>query len=738
MVDSSYIEKKGVIRSVVFYNDNNGYSVANVEFESSSYTVVGCIPGIKVGKNYTFSGNWVMHKRYGEQFQVFKFNEIEPETSDEIEVFLASGIIKGIGPKTAKLIVKQFGEKSLDVIENSPERLMQVEGIGQKKWPTINQSYIEHRDFARIVLHFAGFDISPTIAKKLYDKYGAEAIEVTNNDPYIIIEDVPGIGFFTADAIAAKIGIKENNEQRIRSAVVFCLRKFLSEGSTYVPESKLIEFVVKLIDVTSDEIQDAIISLVFDEKIFQKDIDGENAIFLMLYYRVERLVCNELLRLQDANLKMITRDVEGLIAQSRIDLSDSQRKAIMASLDSGVFVITGGPGTGKTTILKTIINILTECGLNVAIAAPTGRAAKRITEATGYPSSTIHRLLDYSFGTDEEEAYYGRNSDNPLECDAIIIDEASMVDVLLMKALLQAIPSGTRFIIVGDADQLPPVGPGNVLRDILESGRISSAYLTEIFRQEGESNIVVGAHNINSGNYPEVGNFESDLFIIEKSEDRNILSSILKICKPTLEIHNQKYDFIKDVQVLTPVKKGMLGNKNLNNELQKSINPPSASKKEMLHAERIFRKGDRVMQIRNDYQKEWMDLEGFGEGDGVFNGDLGTISDVDIEEGVVKVLFDGARLAEYCMSELVDLELAYSVTVHKSQGSEFPVVVMPIFPTPKILATRNIIYTAVTRGIEQVILVGDKERLYSFVDNDLQRDRWSALSIFLKEYSEII
>ena len=737
MVERNHVEKKGVITYIRFFSEESGYAVAKVKGEEKEFDVVGIIPGIKIGKNYLFTGFWNTHKKYGLQFKVQGFTEIVPETTDEIELFLASGVISGVGPATAKLIIRQFGDKALDVIENEPKRLMDVEGIGEKKWVIINKSYVENREFAKVVLHFSSFDITPAVAKKLYDKYGLGAIAAINENPYQLIEDIPGIGFKSADKIASKLGLNENNEQRIKSAVIYCLQNNLNEGNTYVPETLLIESVIELIDVSTDETQDAIIDLAFDGKIIQTTINEQNALFLSYYHSAEMLICRELFRLQNAGLKMITSDVEGLINKAEKHFSDSQKNAIISSLDSGVFVITGGPGTGKTTIIKTIMKVLTDCGFEVAIAAPTGRAAKRITETTGYNASTIHRLLEFVVGLDDEHSFYGRNSENPLQIDAIIIDEASMVDDILMKALLQAIPSGARLIITGDADQLPSVGPGNVLRDILDSGTIPSAYLTEIFRQEGESNIIDGAHKINKGSYPELDDFNSDFFMLERMDESKILSSIIKLCTPKLYLPEGEYDFIRDVQVLTPQKKGILGRINLNEKLQLSINPASPDKKEMLLTERIFREGDRVMQIKNDYQKEWTDVENFVEGMGVFNGDLGVISAIDVGEQIVKVLFDGSRLAEYSSSDLIDLELAYAITVHKSQGSEFPVVVMPIFATPPMLATRNIIYTAVTRGIEKVILVGDKNRLYSFIDNDSHNDRWSGLSFFLKEKNEM-
>jgi exodeoxyribonuclease V alpha subunit len=622
-----------------------------------------------------------------------------------------------------------------------------------------------------------------TAAVKLYDAYGDEAEGVVTDDPYRIAIEIPGIGFKTADAIAANAAQPPFGfEHRTAAGILYILARYATEGHTCVPRGKLTDRAVELMDVTSDDVEDSLFSLFLDGRASEAVIDGSPYIFLDKYLLAERRVCSDLMRLMSSEPRHLYADPGDLTDRTEaslgIELSDEQRGAVTDSLQRGVFVVTGGPGTGKTTIIRAVIGILEHAGLKIAVAAPTGRAAKRITEATGYKASTIHRLLEYYYDETAREMYFGKNANNKLDREAVIIDEASMVDALLMEALLAAIESGTRLIIVGDADQLPPVGAGDVLRDILESGCVPHAVLTEIYRQAAESMIVVNAHRIDRGEYPveapDKSGFKSDFipdFIIEERRSgAEALKTILGLYIPDPPagatdvatdvtpgvapsatpdaatnitpgiVHNVVPGVapIRDIQTLTPMKKGMLGCVNLNKELQAVLNPPSPSKAERKYGDRVFREGDRVMQTRNNYSLEWADSADGSEGRGVFNGDMGIVKDIDAAAATVTVAYDDTKYVTYVGDGLMEIEHAYAITVHKSQGSEFPVVVIPVYAAAPMLMTRNLIYTAVTRGKSLVVLVGSTERLKQMIDNAKGRSRYSGLRSFLIEYSNKI
>ncbi|MDR1953360.1 MAG: ATP-dependent RecD-like DNA helicase [Clostridiales Family XIII bacterium] len=729
--------KRGVINSIVFHNDENGYTIARVEGNGERFTAVGSLPGAQAGMSFEFFGHWTTHPNYGEQFAFMEYREVIPEKKDDIEIFLASGAIRGVGPKTAKAIVDQFGDETLKVMENDPGQLLRVEGIGRKKQKIISASFAEHREFAAVVLDFQQYGIAPASAMRLYREYGSAAVDAVKENPYRIIDDVFGIGFKTADAIAMKMGIEANSAYRIQASIAYILRRCTLDGHTFLPKQELIEKAVALLDVTGDEIEDGIFALTLAGDVNTAVLEGMDTVFLSVFYLAERSVCVDLIRLGTADLKTITADTDGLIrateTASGVELSDKQKEAVKESLYSGVFVITGGPGTGKTTIINAIMDIFAHCGFRTVIAAPTGRAAKRITETSGHPASTIHRLLEYTYSEDDEDMSFGRNAENRLECDAVIIDEASMIDVLLMKALAEAIPDGARLIIVGDADQLPPVGAGNVLRDMLDSEKLPFAHLTEIFRQARESMIVVNAHRIDKGEYPSFNGEDTDFYMLRRSGDQNIMRTVVNLCVNRLPAHFEHFDVLRDIQVLTPVKKGILGNINLNKELQRAINPPSNTRSEKIFGERIFREGDKVMQIRNNYMLKWVNDGDFSEGEGVFNGDMGYIEYIDDDLGTVSVVYDDTKHVVYETDRLDELEHAYAVTVHKSQGSEFPAVVIPVFGVAPTLATRNLIYTAITRGKKLVVLVGSEERLRGMIDNDRRKERHSALKFLLRD-----
>lgn len=731
-------KRVGYITDLVYYNEENGYTIAQVETDDTIFTAVGYLPGAKPGRRFTFFGEWKVHSKYGEQFAFSQVKEEIPETDRGIEMFLGSGAIKGVGKKVATTIVDKFGDKTFDVIQNNPEMLTQINGIGKKKANDISSSFKEHKEFAQVTLYFSQYGISAKAAMKLYKEYGAATIDIINEDPYVMVDDIFGVGFKTADRIASKMGAAIDSINRIKSGIKYILWNYVGEGSTYVPKDKLVENAIALLNVSSDLIINTLDQLMLEGDIMVASLDGMDSCFLVPYYNAERSICTDIRRLENSNLKIITGDFEHLIkateSETNITLSEKQKDAVIKSFNHGVFVITGGPGTGKTTIINSILDILNHSGFKTAIAAPTGRAAKRITETSGYEASTIHRLLEYYYSEFKDEMEFGKNRENQLEYDAIVIDEASMVDVMLMRSLLEAIPDGARLIMVGDSDQLPPVGAGNVLRDMLDSEMIASVALSEIFRQAEESLIVVNAHRINRGEYPSFNEEGKDFFLMSRSGEKMILNTIIELCTTRLPKFYGEFDPVKDVQILTPVKKGMLGSINLNKELQKVLNPPSPDINEKTIGERIYREGDKVMQMKNNYNLTWRDKRDFSEGEGIFNGDVGYINSIDLEFNVMTIVYDGSKYVEYEFNALDEVETAYAITVHKSQGSEFPVVIMPISYFPPALATRNLIYTAVTRGRDDVILVGSKDRLNSMVDNNHIRERYSALAVWLKEY----
>ena len=749
-------EYEGVIADIIFHNRENGYTVAVFEIElpedgaEDYFTVVGNIPQAAEGKSYRLTGEFVENPRYGEQFAVSACEEIMPSSKEGIKDFLASGAIKGVGKKTAAAIVAAFGEETFDIIERHPERLTQIPGIGEKVAAKIVEAFLLHREFARVTMTLQQYGISAGQALRLYNVYGKETVEVVLDNPYRLTEDVFGIGFKKADAIASKIGIEPDDEFRIKSGIKFTLSWFAGEGNTYLPEDELCEKAGQLLEQPREKVRDCLEQMVFFGDVHIDVIEGQKVVYLAAFYVAEQSVCKALRSLVNANLKPIQGSPEALITRTKqqtgIELSEEQKRAIISCLGNGVSVITGGPGTGKTTIINAIINILEDSGINTAIAAPTGRAAKRITETSGRPASTIHRLLEYSFFSEAEggdgRMSFGKDEDNPLEFDAIVVDEASMIDLMLMDGLLRAIKPGTRLIIVGDDDQLPSVGAGNVLRDIIASEYIYASKLTEIYRQAQESMIVVNAHRINHGEYPDCNAKGKDFFLLRRKTEKEMLQTIKELCTTRLpeyysEMVKGGLNPVRDIQILTPVRKGNLGCINLNRELQEVLNPADDAKAEKTFGERVFREGDKVMQIRNNYELAWKDQSDYSDGEGVFNGDVGFIRTIDHEFNEMTVVFDDTRFVTYSFNQLEELELAYAVTVHKSQGSEFPIVIMPVSWFPPVLATRNLLYTGVTRGKEVVVLVGSEDKLNGMVDNNRISQRYSGLAWRLKRFFDI-
>ena len=708
-----------------------------METDDEMFTVVGCLPSCVKGTSYKLRGTFKVHPTYGEQFAFTEFEEVLPTGIAGIEGFLASGVIKGIGPKTAAAIVDQFGEHTFEIMEEEPEKLTLVSGIGPKKAAVIAESFAAHREFAQVSMYFQEFGISADYALKLYKIYGADAVELVKENPYRLTSEVYGIGFRKADTIAHKMGFAEDSPFRIKSGIKYGLTFYASEGSTYVPQQELCEKVGNLLELSSELVYENLVEMAFEGEVNVDTIEGRPVVYLYAYYYAEKKICRNLAAIENASLKSLTVDVDSMIQmterQSGIELSGTQRYAVRSAVTRSISVITGGPGTGKTTIINSIINILESSGMKVAISAPTGRAAKRITETSGHPAYTVHRLLEYYYSESDDSMHFGRTEENPLDYDAVIVDEASMLDLMLTQGLTDAVRPGTRLILVGDVDQLPSVGAGNVLRDIIESEYVHTVMLKDIFRQAEESMIVVNAHRINQGEKPYVNSRDKDFFFMERQNENQMVDLIVELVTGRLAAYYEGIDSVRDIQVLTPVKKGVLGSIALNKALQDALNPPSEEKDEKRFGERVFRVGDKVMQIKNNYQIGWRKRRDFSEGEGIFNGDVGYIESIDREYNTMTVVFDEDRVVQYEFSMLDELELAYAVTVHKSQGSEFPIVVMPVSWFPPVLATRNLLYTAVTRGKKVVVLVGMENRMNAMIENNRIAMRYSGLKYRLRK-----
>ncbi len=723
---------EGTIEEVIFRNEANGYAVCDIRCNRRLVTVVGYMPFINEGETVKVTGKWVTHPDYGEQLKVEYYEKKLPQTVDAIERYLSSGIIKGVGPATAKKIVEKFGDKAINIIQFEPEKLSELKGISLEKALKIGQAFNEQKELMNVVMFFQEFGVSPSYAVKIYRIFGDRTIEEIKNNPYRLADEIFGIGFRTADRIAKNLGIEPTSKYRIRSGIKYVLSQAAAAGHTFLTDEALLDYTSRLLEINIESIDDALISLIMDRAVYIENCENCRRVYLAAFYNAEVNVSRKLLELASLSLKYDIDDfnekIERIQQEDGIIFADMQKEAIKAAITNGVLVITGGPGTGKTTIIKAIIRLLGENGNRIALAAPTGRAAKRMSEATGYEARTIHRLLEIGYVGEDDELVFLKNADNPLEADVVIIDEMSMMDILLMNHLLKALRPGTRIILVGDVNQLPSVGAGNVLKDIIACGLIKTVKLTEIFRQAQESMIVLNAHRINRGELPLMNVKNGDFYFISRNSGTSIVNTIVELCSKRLP-DTYGYDPMKHIQVLTPMKKGVTGVKNLNEELQKALNPPSKNRGEKQFRDCIFREGDRVMQIKNNYNLRWIKACDLScDGTGVFNGDTGIIQRIDEEEQLVTVLFEDERIVEYDFSILDELELAYAVTVHKSQGSEFPVVIMPAFPGPRMLMTRNLLYTAITRAKELVVLVGDNDVVTYMVNNDKETLRYSGLA----------
>lgn len=723
----------GIVDSIVFKSEDTGYTVTKLKTEKDIINAVGIAPFLKEGQNVLLKGNWVVHKQFGKQFNIEEYEEIMPTSVEGIERYLSTGIVRGIGPITAKRIVAKFKEKTLDILDNNIERLKEVEGIGERKYKIIFDSYLEQKDLKNIIIFFQGHGMSTNQCLKVYKKFGVNAKDIILENPYILSDEISGIGFITADRISRSIGVEPNSPFRIQSGIKYILNQYSSSGNTFMPKESLSRETIKLLNVSKDEVEVNIHNLALDNKVKIERINDIEGVFALPYYYCELGVTNKIITLSIENFRTINTDIESEIEyfekKNNIKFAESQKEAIIGAFENGIEIITGGPGTGKTTIIKSIIEIYENNGMKVLLGAPTGRAAKRMSESTGREAKTIHRLLEMGVSEEGDNSFFGKGEAEPLEADVIIIDEASMIDIMLMHNLLKAIKLGTRVIIVGDVDQLPSVGAGNVLKDLIDSNFIKVVRLKDIFRQGKESLITINAHKINNGEMPYLNRKDGDFFFENKDDSEEILQTVIDLINRRLPKFNTSWDKHRDIQILTPTRKGILGVQNLNNKLQEILNPKDDIKKEKELKEVIFREGDKVMQTKNNYSLKWTRVNGYGEkeGVGVFNGDMGFIEKINEEEKTLTVIFDDERKVVYDYIYLDELELAYAITIHKSQGSEFKVIITPVFMGSPFLMNKNLLYTAITRAKQLVVTVGSPKSLKYMVSNTTSMERYSSL-----------
>ncbi len=724
-------EINGIISSVIYLNDENGYAVVRMETDSGEMvTAVGCLPYIAPGEMISAEGSWVTHTQHGRQFKIEQSNRLLPTTADGIYEYLAGSTVKGIGPATAALIVDRFKEKSLDILEMHPEKLAEIKGISLTKAKDLSASFKKQAGVRRLTEFLCAYGIKPIVALKLYRAYGSAALETVHENPYIISASHIGASFAEADNLALELGIEGNSINRISAAVLFELQHNSGNGHCFIPRDKLIAATSQLISVPADLVSEAIDKLSEVDGIVCDTVANLNVCYLTELYEAETYTAERLKSMTRLKTKSST-NVERLITklENMYDISYAplQKQSIELALSNRVLVITGGPGTGKTTILKGILSLYDELELETLLAAPTGRAAKRMSELTGREASTIHRLLGAKMAEDGETVIFSKNEGDPLNCDALVLDECSMVDITLMSSLLKALKPGCRLVLVGDADQLPSVGPGNVFSDIIRSQTVPTVRLTEIFRQKGNSRIVRNAHMINRGEHPDFEANTGDFFRLRRLKGGTAVETIVELCARRLP-ENMKIPSA-NIQVLSPTRKGETGTVNLNKRLQAALNPPSESKKEKLFGEAVFRVGDRVIQTKNNYDTIWK-TKGGVSGAGVYNGDIGTIAQIDPITETLTVDFED-KLATYSFEMLNELEHAWALTVHKSQGSEYRAVVLALSGDVQMLLTRGVLYTAVTRAKELLIMVGDDNIAHRMIDNNKQSRRYSALRLRL-------
>ena len=731
----------GYVDHIIFQNSENGYTVLSLVAEGEEITCVGVCKGLTQGENICAQGETVEHPVYGSQFKISTYQVVAPKDSVSMERYLGSGAVKGVGAALAARIVKKFGDDTFRIIEEEPERLAEIKGISERKAREIAVQMEEKKDLREALVYLQQFGISNSLAVKIYDTYGMNLYSIMKENPYRLAEDISGVGFKIADEIAAKIGIHTDSDYRIRSGLLYTLLQATGEGHCYLPMDLLLTRASILLGVAEEDIRPQIDNLTMDKKTVVKG----NAVFAASYYYAE-LNCARMLRELDMPMwgdtgavEMVARKkIEKLAAALHMEMDELQQEAVLECVKNGLFILSGGPGTGKTTTINMIIRYFEAEGLDIFLAAPTGRAAKRMTEATGYEARTIHRMLELNGALSDEDTKkvrFERNAENPLEADVVIIDEMSMVDLTLFQALLKAIAPGTRLVLVGDVNQLPSVGPGQVLRDLMSSGAFPMVVLQKIFRQAEESDIVVNAHRINKGEQIALDNKSKDFFLLERSDVNVIYKHMIQLIQDKLPRYVNATPY--DIQVLTPMRKGSLGVETLNGILQRYLNPPDSRKKEHIVGDTIYREGDKVMQIKNNYQLEWEIVSKYGipidKGIGVFNGDMGRILEINETASSLVVEYDEHRRVTYPFTLLEELELSYAITIHKSQGSEYPAVIMPLLSGPRMLFNRNLLYTGVTRGRSCVTILGSSAVVRGMIDNESENRRYTALSERIRE-----
>lgn len=732
--DSGLVRLSGSIEHVIYANDENGFAICDLGIEGDSLiTITGTLPYIGEGDTVTVSGKWVHNPKYGKQFRVEVCERTLPADSASILRYLASGSIKGIGPKTAQRIVDQFGTETFDIIENRPEWLASIPGITPKRAHAISEEFKKQAGIRSVMMFFREF-FGAAATVRIYKRWGGNAVELAKKNPYLLCEEIEGIGFERADRMAVQLGLERNSEARICSGIRFLLTVNAQQnGHVCLPRAKAAESAARLLEVPADRVEEAIAVLLRSDKLRETCFSGVKYLYEISQYQNEKYIAAKLLLLNQVCPVTDTVNIGAFItreeAESGVQYARLQRQAIAYALENGVMLLTGGPGTGKTTVVRALLHIFDSMGMRIALAAPTGRAAKRLSESTSCEAKTIHRLLEYG-GEENGRARFHRDETNLLEENVIIVDEASMVDNLLMSALLHAVKPGAHVIFIGDADQLPSVGAGNVLRDLIACGRFATVCLTEIFRQAQKSLIVTNAHAINRGEMPRLDSKNNDFFFLPRADDTSVAATVAQLCQTRLP---KSYGELAVVgtQVISPSRKGETGTENLNRVLQAALNPPAPHKKEHKFRDTVFREGDRVMQVRNNYDLEWERPDG-SCGSGVFNGDIGVVEEICHSEECLRIRFED-RYVNYEFNLLEELEMAYAVTVHKSQGSEYPIVILPLGHIPPMLLSRNLLYTAVTRAQSIVILVGREEAVRSMVANNRQAMRYTGLCYWLQE-----
>jgi exodeoxyribonuclease V alpha subunit len=731
----------GYIEHIIFRNDENGYTVLTLKDGNEEVTCTGNLAQVHEGAYMEAEGEHTSHPTYGPQFRVVRYTTRAPEEQGAFVRYLASGAIKGIGEKTAKRIVDRFGDDTRRILMEEPERLSEIKGISAAGAQRIGEQIYEQSQMQNAMIYLTQYGISLSLGVKIYEKYQDTLYEILKQNPYRLAEDIEGVGFRIADRIAERVGIRPDSEFRIRSGMLYCLSRVSQEGHTWYPKEKLLAESAALLGLERDEVEQYLTDLAVDQKITVKHemaLDGElqDRVFTTQMYYLEANIARMLSELNvvlESDSKEVEKSIRRIEREENFELDALQKKAVVTAAARGLMILTGGPGTGKTTTINTMIRYFLSKNLSIALAAPTGRAAKRMMEATGYEASTIHRLLEVEGGGKDEHAshtHFGRNAETPLEADVVIIDESSMVDVYLMHALLGALVPGTRLILVGDVDQLPSVGPGSVLKDLIRGEACEVVRLEHIFRQAAMSDIVMNAHKINRGEDILLDNHSKDFFFLERQDVQVIQKGTLHLVQSKLPGYVDTSPF--DIQVLTPMRKGPLGVVTLNTILQRYLNPPSGRKQEFETASGLFREGDKVMQIRNDYQAEWVVRGKYGieaqTGTGVFNGDIGIITKIEPTSRTMEVTYDEVRVVTYGFEQADDLELAYAVTIHKSQGSEYPAVVIPLLSGPALLMTRNLLYTAVTRAKQCVVIIGSEKTFRAMIQNETEQLRYTGLA----------